>query len=116
MLSIGIAAVLILLLLLWWSRPTGAETRAHDAAWQPAREVDVGSGLSRFQQLAESRITSALAERNLQLTYRLHRRSVRPDDEPLLKASIAGTPLEVWIYVDGGGVSGPGVDRRFEDW
>jgi hypothetical protein len=116
MLSIGIGIVLVIALVLWWTRRTRGEQRAHETVWQPAREVDGQSGLSRFQQLAEKQVSSALAEKNLQLIYRLHRRSAELGDAPYVKASISGTSLEIWIYVDGGSVSGPGVDRRFEDW
>jgi len=98
-----------------WNGSIGPRYHAHEAAWQAARVVDK-SGLTPFQRLAESRLIETLAAEGFQLADRVHHQSSPSDREPYVQATIAGTPLTVWIYLDGGGISAPAIDRRFEDW
>lgn len=84
-----------------WNGSIGPRYHEHEAAWQPARVVDK-FGLTPFQRLAESRLRETLAADGFQLADRTHHQSSPSDPEPYVQATIAGTPLIVWIYLDGG--------------
>jgi hypothetical protein len=98
-----------------WNGSIGPRYHLHEVAWRPARVVDE-SGLTPFQRLAESHIREMLSAEGFQLTERVQHDWGPSDRERHVQATIAGTPLTVWIYLDGGGISAPGIDRRFEDW
>jgi hypothetical protein len=53
-----------------------------------------------------------LAADGFQLIERIHHNALPTDREPYVESKIRNTPLTVWIYLDGGGVSGPSVDHR----
>lgn len=66
--------------------------------------------LTEFQIVTESALVAFLGNRNR----RLENRALGGESETYVKATISGTPLEVWIYDDAAEVSGPGIDARFE--
>ena len=66
--------------------------------------------LTEFQIVTERALVSFLGGRNRKLENRI----LGGESETYVRASISGTPLEVWIYDDEAQISGPGVDARFE--
>ena len=112
---LALTFLILIVAFLRWNGSIGPRHSAHESVWAPARVVDA-SGLSHFQRLAESEIVTALTADSFRLTERFHHNAGHADKGPFLEAKISDTPLTVWIYIDGGGISGPNVDRRFEDW
>jgi hypothetical protein len=94
------------------NRPALSHARDRMAICQVVDE----SGLTPFQRLAESQIREMLSAEGFHLAERVQQDSPPSDRERHIQATITGTPLTVWIYLDGGGISGPDIDRRFEDW
>jgi hypothetical protein len=111
----ALIALILFVAFLRWNGSIGPRHSAHEAMWAPARAVD-GTGLSRFQRLAESEIATSLSLDGFTLIERVQHSASTASGESYVEAKISNTPLTVWIYIDGGGISGPNVDERFEDW
>jgi hypothetical protein len=113
-----LAAVVVLVVAWFLLRVNGSigpKRLAHEATWAPARKLNADV-VSNFLADAELQLREALQVQGLELQpYQLHRVD-SPKRETYVEAGILGTPLTVWIYEDGAQVSGPKVDRRFEDW
>jgi hypothetical protein len=45
---------------------------------------------------------------------RLENVEVTGETETCIRASLGGSGIEVFVYEDGAGILGPGLDRRFE--
>ena len=112
--SLLVLALVAIVLFLRWNGSIGPKHSAHERIWGPARTVD-SSRLSQFQRLAESECLAKLAADGFRFSERIHHNAA-VSNEPYIEAKISGTPLTLWIYIDGGGVSGPNVDSRFSDW
>jgi hypothetical protein len=112
---LALILLIVIVAFLRWNGSIGPRNSAHERIRAPARTVDA-TRLSQFQRLAEAELATKLAADGFQLIERIHHNALPPSREPYLEAKIGGTPLTVWIYLDGGNVSGPSVDRRFEDW
>jgi hypothetical protein len=112
---LALILLIVIVAFLRWNGSIGPRHSAHERIWAPARAVDA-TRLSRFQRLAEAELATKLTAGGFQLIERIHHTALPTAGEPYVEAKIRDTPLTVWIYLDGGGVSGPSVDHRFEDW
>jgi len=66
--------------------------------------------LTPFQVETEAALREALATTAVSLEQRI----IEGERETFVRAKLGGTAAEVFIYEDGAGLQGPGLDLRFE--
>lgn len=96
-----------------WYREHKAWKRDHAATWAGWTESGA-SGLSRFQEACEPAIQAALSSDGRDYV----EREVIPTSEgwSAVYGKISDTAIEIWLYPDGVGFLGDGIDVRLEEW